>query len=186
MAVTKRKRAYRKAARAESEAETRARIVEAVMALHEEVGPLRTSISGIAERAGVQRLTVYRHFPGEPELIGACSALWTERNPMPELPGASARERLIALYAWYRRGERMLEKVIEDAKEMPVVDAQLDSLRDYLERLVADLEREWRGRSQRRRVTLRHAVQFATWQSLARLTGSDAEAAELVLGWCEG
>ena len=81
------------------------------MALHEEVGPARTSISAIAERAGVRRSTVYRHFPDEESLFAACSSHWRASNPPPD-PGAWAAiddpaERtetaLRELYAFYAR-----------------------------------------------------------------------------------
>lgn len=189
--MRKKKRAYVKAARAESEAETRERIVEAVVALHEELGPVRTTVKGIADRAGVQRLTVYRHFPDDEQLFAACSARWNEQLPPPDIatidasdPRRRARALLIALYRYYRAGQRMLSKVIADAPHVPAVRMSLAPFAEYLERYAAELERGWRGRSARRRATLRHAVQFTTWQSLATLTKDDAEAAELVLGWC--
>lgn len=189
--MRRKKRTYVKAARAESEAETRERIVEATVALHEELGPVRTTIKGIAERAGVQRLTVYRHFPDEETLFGACSARWNEQVPPPDLGAVTAsdprrrtRELLVALYRYYRTGERMLAKVLADAPHVPAVRKAMAPFDDYLETYVAELERGWRGRAARRRATLRHAVQFTTWQSLSALTGDDAAAAELVMGWC--
>lgn len=186
MAARKRKRTYTKSARALSEAETRERIVEAMVQLHQEVGPRRTTVMAIAERAGVQRLTVYRHFPDEPAMFAACSARWNERNPPPEVArGSSPRETLVALYRYYRRAEPMLVKILADAPSMPVVAEQLAPFGEYLDELVAQLERAWRGKSRRRRATLRHAVQFETWRSLAALTSGDAEAAELVLRWCD-
>jgi AcrR family transcriptional regulator len=184
-------RPYMKRRRAESEAETRDRIIEAVVALHQEVGPARTTISAIAARAGVQRLTVYRHFPVQSELIAACAARWSARMPPPDLeaiatsnPRRRNRELLIALYRYYRSGERMLSNVLADADEMPPLRRELEMLTEYLRHLVGELERAWPRRSSRRRTTLEHAVQFSTWQSLSRLTGSDAEAADLVLRWC--
>jgi AcrR family transcriptional regulator len=185
------KRNYRKNARAESEAATRERIVEAVVALHEEIGPARTTIQGIAERAGVQRLTVYRHFPGQPELIAACSSHWAKRNPTPDLstklkdPRRRTRELMLRLYRFYRSTERMLGNVIPDAAHMPVVAAHLEPIENYLAQLVAEIERGWRGKSEARHATLKHAVRFETWQSLSVLTGSDEEAAELVARWCD-
>ncbi len=190
--MKRKKRAYVKAARAESEAETRERIVEAVVALHEELGPRHTTVKGIAERAGVQRLTVYRHFPDDEHLFAACSARWSERIPPPDLhtieagdPRRRARELLLALYRYYRLAAPMLTKVFADAPHMAVVRTQLAPFADYLETYLAELARCWRGRSSRRRVTLTHAVQFTTWQSLSALTKDDAEMAEVVMGWCE-
>ncbi len=188
----KRARTYVKAARAESEAETRLRIVEALVELHEEVGPRRTTVKAVAERAGVQRLTVYRHFPDENAMFAACSALWAERVPFPDLaaigerdPHRRARAILLALYRWYRSGESMLENILADAPHVEAVRKAMQPIRDSLDALVAELEKGWRGTSQRRRATLQHAVQFATWQSLAGITGDDAAAADLVMRWCE-
>jgi AcrR family transcriptional regulator len=185
-----RKRSYVKGARAAAEAETRDRILEAVVALHEEVGPRQTTIKGIAERAGVQRLTVYRHFPNQQELIAACSARWSERLAPPQLPakGAlsqeAARALLVGLYTYYRDGEPMLTKVEADAPFMPEVQSAIAPFADYLDQFVTTLDRTWRGRSSRRTVTLRHAVEFSTWKSLAALTRNDEAAADLVLRWC--
>src|ERR671923_2948440 len=78
------KRRYELKERARRQAETRQRIVEAAVGLHTSLGPARTTISAIAERAGVQRHTVYAHFPDEAELFGACSGLWRARNPFPD------------------------------------------------------------------------------------------------------
>jgi AcrR family transcriptional regulator len=188
----KRTRTYVKAARAASEAETRDRIVEALIALHEEIGPARTTVKAVAERAGVQRLTVYRHFPNELEMIAACSGRWAERVPLPDLsaietsePRQRSREILLALYRYYRTGAPMLSKVLVDATHVEAVRVHMQPLAGYLDTLVEELAKGWKGRSQRRRATLRHAVQFTTWQSLSALTSDDAEAVDLVFHWCE-
>jgi len=86
------KRAYQKRLRAEQEEETRRRIVESAVALHGSLGPSRTTLSAIAEHAGVQRSTLYRHFADEAQVFGACSELWNQQNPLPDL--ASARTSL--------------------------------------------------------------------------------------------
>src|ERR1041384_1123387 len=82
--MTVEKPRYEKKRRAEHEAETRRHITEAAVALHGTVGPARTSISAIAERAGVRRSTVYRHFPDEAALFAACSSHWRAANPPPD------------------------------------------------------------------------------------------------------
>src|SRR5215210_1962247 len=87
--MSDRKRPYRKTRRAELEDQTRRRITESAVALHERLGPARTSISAIAQHAGVRRSTVYRHFPDEVALFDACSSHWREANPAPD-PGAWA------------------------------------------------------------------------------------------------
>src|SRR5688572_8391494 len=78
-------RPYRKRRRAELEEQTRLRITEAAMELHGSIGPARTTVSAVADRAGVQRATVYRHFPDEESLFAACSSHWTAQNPRPDL-----------------------------------------------------------------------------------------------------
>ena len=80
--ASKSSRGYRLGKRAEKQAETRARIVEATFDLHSSLGPAHTSISQIAERAGVQRHTFYVHFPDERSLFLACSGLALERAPL--------------------------------------------------------------------------------------------------------
>src|SRR4051794_40838666 len=116
-------RKYELKARAERQEETRRRITEATVDLHRTVGPARTTIAAIAERAGVQRLTVYRHFPDERSLFAACSAHWLAGDPPPD-PGAwvamtdparRLRGALDELYAWYDRQEDMLVNTARDA-----------------------------------------------------------------------
>src|SRR3569833_2701677 len=104
-------RTYTLKRRAEQQAETRHRIVEAAVELHGKVGPARTTVSMVAERAGVQRHTFYAHFPDERSLLLACSGLALERDPMPAAAPLKTikkhRERLHAglgvLYHWYER-----------------------------------------------------------------------------------
>src|SRR5438477_1538997 len=106
-------RKYELKARAEKQAATRRRIVEATSALHEEVGPARTTVAEIARRAGVQRLTVYTHFPDEEQLITACQEHYFAQQPPPDLASAFAlrdpvrrlRAVLTLLYGWYRQTE---------------------------------------------------------------------------------
>src|SRR5690349_23364859 len=106
-------RRYERRARAASEGATRVRIVEAAIALHGSVGPARTTISAIAENAGVRRATVYRHFPDERALFLGCSGTWAERHPLPDPSGWAEVEEpserlaaaLDALYGWYERVE---------------------------------------------------------------------------------
>src|SRR2546423_5155408 len=105
-------RKYELKRRAENVEETRRKIVEAAVDLHGTVGPARTTVSAIAERAGVQRQTYYRHFPEERDLLHACSGLWEERHPPPDVAGlreiADGPERLRAgltgLYSFYPDG----------------------------------------------------------------------------------
>src|SRR5207244_2576947 len=122
-------RPYRKGKRAELEEQTRRRITESTVALHEEVGPARTSISAIAERAGVRRSTVYRHFPDEDTLFAACSSHWRAANPAPnpadwaaiEDPGERTQKALRELYEFYARTEGMYSSLMRDEPLMPIV-----------------------------------------------------------------
>src|SRR5512133_311027 len=90
--MSDKKRPYRKKRRAELEAETRRRITESAVELHGTIGPSRTSMSAIAERAGVRRSTLYRHFPDETAVFEACSAHWRAANPAPDLAEWAAIE----------------------------------------------------------------------------------------------
>src|SRR5688500_344824 len=126
-------RTYQKKRRAEREAETRQRIVEAIVSLHREVGPARTTVSAIAERAGVERLTVYRHFADETTMFQACSAHFATEVPGPDPakwadvaePAERLRAALLAFYDYYRRGEEMLVHVHRDLPRLPALAAVL-------------------------------------------------------------
>jgi len=178
------KRPYRMKRRAELQERTRRRITESTVELHGTVGPARTSISAIAERAGVKRSTVYRHFPDEASLFAACSAHWLDANPPPDLarwaaiddPDERLRSALEELYAQYRRTDRMRENLLRDQETMPIVQRLMGGYRDYLAAAADTLMagRRARGQARRRvRAALGHAVAFATWRSLAREQGLD-------------
>lgn len=187
-----RTRAYRKRRRAELEQRTRERIVEAAVALHGSVGPARTTVSGVAARAGVQRATVYRHFPDDESLFAACSARWLERNAPPDLArwaavrDADARLTLALgeLYAWFGRTEQMIELLIRDAAVVPSMRTQFRAFSGYFDAAADTLlrGRPERGAARRRaRAALGHATAFETWRSLVRRQGlTDAQAVELV------
>ena len=183
-------RAYNKVRRAEAEQETRQRIVDALLALHEEVGPARTTVSAVADRAGVERLTVYRHFPDETSMIRACSSCWAERHPFPALrdlrsmePADAVRATLLDLYGWYRENARMLERIEADRERVTAVREAMEPGDVHFETIATSLDRLWPNRSATRLATLRHAIAFATWQSLARIAGSDRRAVAIVLEW---
>ena len=185
-------RQYTKKRRAELEAETRRHITEAAVELHGTVGPARTSISAIAERAGVRRSTVYRHFPDEESLFAACSSHWTRANPLPDLAGWEAfeapDERLHAaldeLYAFYRRTEEMLENLYRDERTMPTVKAHFAAFHGYLSAARDTLLRGWSARGRRRdqlRAAIGHALAFSTWRSLTRDQGLDDDQAAALM-----
>jgi AcrR family transcriptional regulator len=173
------RRPYRKRRRAEQEDDTRRRITEATVGLHGTVGPARTTVSAIAERAGVQRATVYRHFPDEGALIEACSAHWRAANPRPDIaawaaveePDARLRTALAELYAWYDRTEYMLEKVMRDAAVVEPLREALAGVAGWYD-AAADVLAEGRpGDPARARAAVGHALEFDTWRSLVRRQG---------------
>lgn len=163
--------------------------MSAVMALHEEVGPARTTVSAVAERAGVERLTVYRHFPDEASMLRACSAHWSALHPPPAVcaatgdPRADVRRTLLRLYDWYRSNAAILVQITADARQMPVLAALIAPFEDHLDQMAAELAGTWPRRSARRVQTIRHALEFSTWRSLDRITGNDRRAAALAVSW---
>ena len=176
--------------RAELEEQTRLRITEAAMELHGSVGPAHTSVTAVAERAGVRRSTVYRHFPDEAALFGACSAHWGAANPPPDVgrwaaiedPDERLGSGLGELYGYYRSTEAMMANLLRDEHAVPVVG---ELFRPYHGLLAAAADVLMAGRRRRRatRAAIGHALAFATWRSLAREQGlSDAEAARLMRG----
>ena len=185
------KRQYRMKARAEQEAETRLRITESAVDLHGTLGPAQTSVSAVAERAGVRRSTVYRHFPDERALFGACSAHWAESNPPPDItawraiddPGERLDTALAELYAFYRRTAGMFDKLLRDEAAVPVVGELMGGYRAMLAAATDVLlqGRGLRGKARdRTRAAIGHALAFRTWQDLTGTQGLDDEtAAEL-------
>jgi AcrR family transcriptional regulator len=187
------KRPYRMTRRAELEAQTRQRIAESAVALHERLGPANTSISAVAEHAGVRRSTVYRHFPDERALFVACSGLWSQANPPPDIerwaaildPDERLRSALDELYGYYRQTEPMLAHLLRDQATSPVVREFFSPFHELLgaSRDVLVAGRRVRGAARRRRLLAAtgHALAFTTWQSLAREQQlDDAQAAELM------
>ena len=191
-------RPYRMKRRAELEEQTRTRIAASTAALHEELGPARTSISAVAERAGVRRSTVYRHFPDEEALFAACSSHWRAANPPPdprvwaaiEDPGERTRIALGELYAFYGRTEGMYTSLLRDEPVVPIVQRLLGDFYGYL-RAIEDIliaGRGLRGRAAlRTHAAIGHALSFATWRSLTREQGlADGEAIALMCALAEG
>jgi AcrR family transcriptional regulator len=182
-------RPYRKKRRAELEEQTRLRITESAVALHEQLGPARASISAIAEHAGVRRSTVYRHFPDEATLFAACSSHWRAANPRPdpgrwaaiEDPEARLEAALGELYAFYGRTEGMYTSLFRDEPLVVPVQRGLGDFRGYLG-AIQDVLMAGRGRaSKRTRAAIGHAIAFQTWRSLGREQGlSDGDAVALM------
>jgi AcrR family transcriptional regulator len=186
------KRPYRMKKRAELEEATRRRITESAVALHGTVGPARTSVSALAEHAGVRRSTVYRHFPDEASLFAACTAHWMAANPVPDIrawagieePDARLRAALAALYPYYRRTAGMMDNLIRDEPVSELVREHFVPYRAYIEAARETLlrGRTSRGRARgRERAAIGHALAFATWRSLALDEGlDDGQAVELM------
>jgi AcrR family transcriptional regulator len=172
------KRKYELKERARRQAETRQRIVEATVELHTSVGPARTTISAIAERAGVERHTVYAHFPDERTLFRACSQHWRSEHPRPDFRpalGLASPERrlrgvLLPLYAWYEDVEPDLEVLLRDAALVPAHTEALAETSAETAALAEELARGW-PRRRRVRAAIGHALEFETWRSLVRRQG---------------
>lgn len=186
---TRQPRSYEMKKRAEALEETRRRITEVTVDLHRTVGPAATRITDIAQRAGVQRATVYNHFPNEESLFASCSAHWRALHPSPDpdawrdIEDVSERLRvgLEELYAWYRETEPMTANVLRDAELIPALRQLIDDgLGRYLDDVTAALtERpKLRGRrADRVQAAVRTATDFHTWKTLGVL--GDREAAEI-------
>lgn len=190
----RRKRPYTLKARSEQAAATRARIVEAAVALHEELGPRHTTIKGIAARAGVERLTVYRHFPDTTAIFQACSSAWAGRHPPPDpadwqdaaTPLERTRLALAALYAYFRANAVMLSRVHRDLDTMPELAAVTEPFLGYLRSVADQLAAGWRPPAARRvRPLLRHIVRFETWQLLQSAGWPDEQKTDLHMQWIE-
>jgi len=162
------KRKYELRRRAESMHETRERITAAAMELHTTVGPSRTTISAVAERAGVQRHTVYRHFPTDSDLFAACAGHFYEAVPFPDPAGG-----LDALYAYYERTGDAWEKILRDAHLVGAVVEGMAPFTAHLEETALELAGDG---GEVALAAARHAVSFATWRSLAGIGRADAVA----------
>jgi AcrR family transcriptional regulator len=182
-------RKYELKRRAEGQERTRQRIVEAALRLHGTVGPARTTISAIAEQAGVRRMTVYRHFPDERALFEACTAHGYATFPPPDPapwrgiddPEERLRRGLGELYAYYRLTGSMWAKFLRDAEEVPVLaELGVGPYLEYLESVRGVLAAGWGVRGKRRArliAGLGHALELQSWISLTERQGLDDEQA---------
>lgn len=165
--------------------------------MHGTVGPARTTMSAVAERAGVRRSTLYRHFPDEATLFEACSGHWMAENPPPDITGWAAiddpdqrlRTGLVELYAYWRRTEPMMENLLRDEATSEIVRRNFRVFHQFMG-AGAEILLEGRGvRGRARKRTLAaigHALDFTTWQSLTRDQGlDDPDAIGLMLGLVE-
>jgi AcrR family transcriptional regulator len=176
------KRAYHKRTRAARETETRRRITAAAVSLHEEVGPLRTTIAELARRAGVERPTVYRHFPDEISLLRACQAHWFSDYPLPDAtawaqmddPEARLHRAVSEMYAYYRRGLPMLDNVFRDAPRFPALAQVLGIVVEGMDAAAAMLADAFSPPPDRRPAVVAAttlAISFDTWKTLVQVVG---------------
>jgi AcrR family transcriptional regulator len=182
-------RSYELKQRAERQAETRQRIVEAAVDLHQSLGPAATTVSDVAERAGVGRVTVYRHFADETELLRACSGHYFERHPAPdperwraiEDPAERLRTGLRETYAYHRSTEEMMIGALADLRDHEVMEPYYA----HWQRATEVLLEPWRARGRRRtllRAGIALALTFDTWRQLVRELGlAEEQAIELAL-----
>ena len=189
LCIQMKKRKYELKDRARQLEDTRRRITEATIDLHLSIGPVATQVSEIARRAGVERRTVYNHFPDQVSLLRACSQHWRALHPTPDPaswaaigdPERRLRRAFRDLYAWYRETEPMTEKVLRDAERLPPLQKIIDSgLGAYLDR-VRDIIVEAAAPPARRRhptdAAVRAVVDFHFWRCVSTL--GDEAAAEL-------
>src|SRR5918998_298543 len=187
-------RKYEMKRRAERVQETRRRITEAAVELHQTVGPARATVSAIAEKAGVQRHTYYAHFPELKDLYQACTAHNLERNPAPdpsrwaEISGPEERLRvaLSEVYAYYSRQEAMISNVLRDVALDPVLQETMVPIFQYWETVrdvIADAFEASGERHDALHAALALAQDFQTWHTLVRQQElSQDRAVELMVG----
>ncbi|MGW8369581.1 MAG: TetR/AcrR family transcriptional regulator [Gammaproteobacteria bacterium] len=180
--------------RAEDQERTREKIIAATAALHGSVGPKNTTISGVAEKAGVQRLTVYRHFPTEESLFLACSSHWLDENPPPD-PGdwekvenveQRTADALRAIYTYYGRTSSMWRLVYRDVDQVPAMQGPLDAFHEYLGAIRDDLVAHWQPRGRKSKLlvaTVEHLLSFGTWDSLDGQKINLRQMVDLALRW---
>ena len=187
-------RKYEMKRRAERMQETRRRIAEAAMELHETVGPVRTTVSAIAEKAGVQRDTYYAHFPELKDLYQACMGLHLERNPLPEpcswaeVSDAEERMRraLSEVYAFFSRNEAIMTNVLRDTPLDPVLQENNVVLFRHWEAMrdtIADAFEASGERHEALLAAIALALDLQTWRTLVRQQGLDDDRAiEVMVG----
>jgi AcrR family transcriptional regulator len=185
------KRKYELKKRAAEMAETHLRITEAAIELHGTVGPARTTLSAVAKRAGVERRTLYRHFPTEADLFAACSTHYFTANPFPDPdnwrairdPQQRLERALNELYAYYERTEPMLSNALRDAELVDFARDAVAPLHAFVDEAADILTIGRRARGRRRQLlggAVRHALAFSTWRSLSTNGIMRAEAATLM------
>jgi len=184
--------------RAKAQDATRRKIIEATMRLHEEVGPRATTISAIASKAGVQRLTVYRHFPDEQTIFAACTSHWLAQNPPPQPedwasvadPSERVQAALGAFFRYYSSTQRMWRSSHRDVADVPALTRPMTEFSAFLTSVSSALARamavEPAAAARLVAMTLRHALAFSTWEDLEQRGLEDPQKVELAMRWIEG
>jgi AcrR family transcriptional regulator len=182
-------RSYKLSKRGERQSQTRQKIIEAAIHLHQTKGVSATSMTDIADQAQVGKVTVYRHFPDLDAIVGACSGLYFERNPFPDAqswravshPTERLRLGLKEAYAWYRSTEAMMASVYREAKDAPI----MEPYHNYWSHAVDTLLEPWPQKGKERkllRAAIAFALNFETWQNLVNTQGlRDKEVIQLML-----
>lgn len=182
-------RAYQLNQRAKKQAETRQRIIEAAIKLHQTKGPRETSMRDVASLAGVGTVTVYRHFADDLELLGACSGTYFQRHPFPDIESwrsfSDKNERLrIGLsdtYAFHRETEPMIARVIDEVRDSPIMEPYFAFWQMAGEVLLEVFPKAQRS-ERKLNASLALALRFETWQFLTQKNKiSDAEAVDLMM-----
>jgi len=187
-------RKYEMKRRAQRMQQTRQRITEATVELHQSVGPARTTVSAIAQKAGVQRHTYYAHFPETKDLYQACTAHYLERNPLPDSsrweeisdPEERLRGALSEVYAYYQGNEAMLTNVLRDTPFDPVLQENNVLLFRHWEAMrdtIADAYEASGERHEELLGAIALALELQTWRTLVGQQGlEDDRAVELMVG----
>lgn len=188
------KRSYKQTRRAEARNQTRQRIIEAAIELHQVNGLAATSIGEIAKRAKVGRVTVYRHFPDETALVGACSGEYFARHPLPDIQtwrqiddaDDRLRRGLLDTYRFYRGTEPMLASVLREARDLAIMQPYHEHWRRAADVLAAPYANSTRDITTVR-AALHLALAFETWHLLALEHGlSDDQTARLAMQLVSG
>ncbi len=177
--------------------QTRERIVAAAFDLHATIGPSRTTIRAIADRAGLQRHTVYAHFPDLDSLYEACTVHGIRSTGMPEPDGWRTiadpldrlRHGLTEMIAWYRANEQMLGNVLFDVDPSAPPPTAPDPFEVRMIALLDTLIDGWQMEPDRRRTleaVVGHALAFTTWRSLAGNGLTDGQVVAVLVGLVQG
>ena len=188
------KRKYQQTRRAEQQQQTHLRILDAACDLHREVGPAHTSIKAVANRAKVQRLTVYRHFTDDVSLLQAAAEHFLRQHPAPDFsfwshatdPQNRFRQAQLAFFRYYHSNQLIWHAYYYAHARLPPLQAVLRNFDAYREQIRDDLLDAWKlhgPANDQLRLTLDHCLRFSTWESLHYNDLNDKQKLELVEQW---